>query len=500
MEIPEFLPEKLSYCRILKTEKELFLALTRKVDDFILFLEHACVDETWISSHLGLIKLMLRWGTKAFFLTQLPLYHARTIVKIIQTHYSLLHDLLNFRPALFYTVTFIVEEKPITVNSLLFAIASPFFLDKIKHSCFERLRDHYLLSNITHQDFKHIEEFINRGEILLLWRYSDAEIYRLMRVAKSYDLAPLVDECARILKRYITLDNVLDSLIQAHQQGFFLWKEECCHFYNNLQKGIRFIIDSEPALKVQLLDFSDDTMKTFSHLAKFITHLTFQNNLSTHKEFEECLTLCPKLIGVDLSCSSQYDDQLKKIPRQIKELNLSACPWLNDELLNQTGQYLKDIRKLYLGANPQLNYVSWGSLNLFQNLKEIDLHTSPKLNDNDLILIAKSCPNMTNLNLNYCNITDQGMIELIHTCPKLNTLNLSNCKYVTDKTMMELAEKAFELRSLTIENCPSISEKALMSLVMLRSLLRNLNMKGSSLSFTSIEQMRKSRPYIHLST
>lgn len=499
MELPFFLPENLAYCRVCETEEQLFLILSRRLDDFTLFFEHACADETWCEAHTKLLKLMLRWASKSFFLTQFPLYHAKTIVKVIKEHYGMLQPFLFFRPALFYTITFEIEGQLVVANSLAFAIASPFFLERIKHACFERLRDYYVLPNVTFVLFKLVEQYVYTGEIPNLWRNSNAEIYTLMRIAKSWEIHGLVKMCAEVLRRYLNQDNAIDSLLQAHQEGFFDWKKECCNYYNMLNKGIRFVIDHDPGLIVEILDYSDETLATFNRMSKWITHLTFQKEMSTKSEFGELLSHCPRLIGVDLSESSFYAGQFEKIPVNITELGLGHCEWLSGDYLVIASQRFKAIRKLDLSGNLQLNYQAWGNLSHFQDLKILILQHSSQITDSDLSLIAKSSSGLFELNLGNCkSINDQGIIDLFHTCTKINHLDLSNCRSIGDKAIFEIAEKAFELKRLNLENCSNVTEKALMSLVMLRSLLRYLNIRGCQVSLEAIEKMRHSRPYLQL--
>jgi hypothetical protein len=204
---PPLLPLHLATYESCKSDEELFQALIQKKDDLILYFESACENEGWAKQHSKFLRLILRWGTKQFYLENLSLEDARLIVRIIQKHFSLLQPYLFFKAALFFTVRLNVENREFLVNSLLFGVCSPTLRSIFKHECFEKLNDQWIFFDVHLSTFRLIEIYVSKGEISELGTYDHAEIVDLMKQAKEWELDGLVKDCASVLNRSIQFDN-----------------------------------------------------------------------------------------------------------------------------------------------------------------------------------------------------------------------------------------------------------------------------------------------------
>jgi hypothetical protein len=202
MQGPHFIPDHLVSYQSYATDEELLQALKQNLDDLVLFFEYACKDEKWVLRHSKFIRLVLRWATKQFYLGNLSFYYAHDLVKVIQSHYLLLHPFLFFRPALFFTLKMRLGKQVILINSLLFGIGSPTLRRVFKRECFEKLNDEWILHPIKPSTFQLIENYLYTGRSPDLWKHDYDTIVDLMTQAQAWEIRGLVKDCASHLRRY----------------------------------------------------------------------------------------------------------------------------------------------------------------------------------------------------------------------------------------------------------------------------------------------------------
>lgn len=498
MEVPVFLPAHLSYCEKCQTDQDLIQALIKRPTDASLFFEVACQDETWARQHPKAMRGLLRWSSKAYYLGQLSLFHAQTFVQGVQQHVWL-HPFLFFRSALFFTISLKIEQKEVIVNSLLFGVLSPYFYHLFRTYCFDQWRDDWTLPHVSLSIFRLVETHMMHGEIPDLWRHTEEEIKRLMLQVKAWEIASLVKECTTILTRYLNPENIVESILQAHQQLLTEWKKQCLNFFNQQGWGIHFLPGREDDLRLEILNYKEETLELFDCFASVVTHLTFSGRLSEDPLFAVLIHKTRQLKGIDLSGSLHYTRQFDDLLLELTEINLSACPWLNARMLAALHQRLPYIRELYLGNNPQLNYTSWGELKRFPYLQVLDLTRCYQMTDDDLKLIAQACSKLSEINLEECReIGDRGVGDLIHLCSHLTSLKLNRCYQLTDRSLHEIALYAYNLTDLSLVRQTEFSDKALLNLVRQRTGLRFLNLDNCEFSFQTILFIQEHYPLLHI--
>lgn len=500
MQGPSFLPEELAYCNTFETEEALLQALIKNRVHFIDFFELACADETWCEAHLQLIKQMLRWAARAYFLSEFATSDALRITKSIQSHLSILEPLLHFRSALFYTVIFTIEGKDVLANSLIYGAQSQYFADLFKINCFDKFHNDWTMKGVPLAHFRLVDEYLMKGTIPDLWRHERSEVLALMRLARIWEIGDIVKECAFVLKRYIDRDNVWDTLIEAHRKFYEEWKEHCYDFINRQGWGLRFLPGRQGDLRVEILDYNEETLERFAKVQKWVTHLTFGGRLSEDRaRFAALIDSCPKLVGIDLSCSLSYTNQFDSIPGHISELNFSACPWLRHQHLREASLQFPNLKILELANDTQLNYQSWGELGRFRSLVTLNLSGCNQIADEDLKLIGQSCPHLFEINLEECRgFTDVGVADLVHHCQVLAGLNLNRCYPLTDKAIGEIGRSASRLVDLSLVRCVEMTDKGLLRLLRFCHTLRRLDVRQCDFSLKVLEQVRKTYPSLQL--
>ena len=104
-----------------------------------------------------------------------------------------------------------------------------------------------------------------------------------------------------------------------------------------------------------------------------------------------------------------------------------------------------------------------GLLQCFNLVTSIDASLCPYLDDEGVKHIARHCPRLSTLNLEYCSkITDAGVIALTQ-CPQLSTLNLRWCNKITDAGVIALRQCP-QLSSLTLYGCDNITDAGVIAL------------------------------------
>lgn len=499
MQGPFLLPQHLASYRSVETDHELFQSLTQNLDDLVLFFEYACEDEKWSQQHSKFLRLVLRWGAKQFYLGNLPLYYASQLVKIIQSHYALLRPFLFFRAAFFFNVRLRVENQLIPINCLLFGVSSPPLRTIFKHQCFEKLQDEWTLFNIRLPVFQQIEAFISRGEEPKLEKYEYGDIINLMNQAKTWELTELVKHCAQFLRRYIHLDNVVETILKAHQQGYSEWKEEAYIFFNQIEWGIRFIQSAPSDLKIEFLDFNAETLELFHLFAPWVTHLVFRGHLSEKSEYSRVLLACPELVGVDLSESEAFAHQFAALPDYVMELSLSSCPWLRPSHVIMISTQCPHLKKLELAYNPHLDSLTWGEFHRLKQLRILNLTYCSQLTDQNLKLIAQANPLLLELNIERCRkISDQGIAHLVTTCPHLHHINVGFCDQLSDQALKAMALHLSQLSHLKLTKCTELTDEGLQQLIKLRPTLRFLDVRECRFSKNALKFIFKNFPMLQV--
>lgn len=182
MQGPDSLPNELSAYGSASDDQALLHALTGQIAHLILYFEWACKDRAWAVQHQPFLRGVLRWTAKHYYLGSLSEIHARAVVKITQAHDDLLHPLLFFRSALFFTVKLSLDNQKILVNSLLFGVCCPALGKIFRTECFAKLRDELALPGIAIETFRRVESCVYQGKIAEFEKIGYGERKRLKQL------------------------------------------------------------------------------------------------------------------------------------------------------------------------------------------------------------------------------------------------------------------------------------------------------------------------------
>lgn len=497
MQAPDFLPEHLRvYCSCTHPQ-ELMVALANRPEDCVSFFEYACKDITWAAAFPDWLAMAIRWAAKAYYLKQLSVYDAKRFVEIVQTHFSKLSPYLFFRPSLFSTFSVEAEGTEVLVNSLLFGVMSPFFRELFENE-YGQWKDWVSLPNISSHWLERTKTYVEQGTIPDLWKESEEELFAFMRQAKMWQLFDLEKECASILKRYLTGENILDHLLKAHERFEGAWKEECRLFFNHLALGWEVIAAPLVDFRLVMGNTHQDTLDLFSKFSRVLTHLGCFPQLPGDPMFEKLVRESPKLVGLDVSSTVEFHNW-SIFPEHLEELCLASLPWLGVADIREIASRCPRIKTLSLAGNGHLHALFFAELYRFSQLLSLDLSECPQLQMGDLRVLVQGLPQLHELCLSGCvQLTDVAMGELAHHLPHLRSLSLERCHEITDRTVQELGMRLPHLMKLSLKHCFRITEQSIIRLLHTQPHLEEMDVEGVVLTPAGRQRLERQFPHLRL--
>lgn len=492
MDLPALLPQELQYVGSTKSAQELLERLTINPKELILFFEHACDDETWSRKHADFMKLTFHWLTNQFFQDLLLVDFAKKAVSSIHKHYNVLRSWIP------NNLTIVCGDRSFKANSLLWEASGEYMRQQIREECRDQHQKTLIFDDVPAEVFSRIEEFIDTGRVQNLWSMKQPDIVDVLRLATDWHLSTLCRDCEEILIKYITDGNVIDQLVQAHEEEWPLLREACIDRINQRDVGVKLHKTSIHHFSFEFLDFRNEALKIFEGLRDYITHLLCGGVLTEEPEFSDVVNRCPLIICVDVSLSESFTERLMDIPESIQELGIGKCGWLSPKNLKKMIDNCPHLSKIDLSSNIQLNYSGWGLLRKLKNLSALDISRCHQVNEQDFKVIMQACKEVTMFSLSGCTgLRDQAFYQLARHVPKLSSLDVSRC-HIYDGALIDLATKCTRLGSLNVSRCTTITDKGIIEAVRNAPNLHHLNLSFSGIAQSSIEKICLLRPFLEL--
>jgi hypothetical protein len=153
---------------------------------------------------------------------------------------------------------------------------------------------------------------------------------------------------------------------------------------------------------------------------------------------------------------------------QLTLLSVSFCDSLGPAGLRAVAR-LGRLEWLRLRRGAELEphaFVQSFELGLLANLTYLDLSECSKLDDIGLSAVARNCPNLGTVCLNWCwDVTDIGLAALVHRCPALVSLGLCGVVRLQGDCLPGLDTLLPGLQLLDLEQCPDVELAMLQDLV-----------------------------------
>lgn len=491
MQFPSLMPEKLRYCESARNEDELFSLLKEQGEDLVLFFEVASEDETWADEHASLMRRMLEWLTEEDFNERLEIGLNLRVAQAVRKHHSVLSSLLP------KNIQIQLKDGFVAVNGLLLVKVSELFRHFLR-KCREMQKKSFSLPLVTLDIFSPICEFMVTGEVVNLWRKNPDELIALLRQSNAWQVHGVVELCEATLKRYIDQENVFEMLERGMKEHWPILKQGCIDFINKNREGVRLSSYGIDRLTVRLEKVSDEALEIFNKVRRIISDLACSDEVTGNPIFSQIVKKCPKLIAVDVSETTHFSNYFFDIPNTIQSLNVSQCFWITKETLKQLAAICPNITELLLANNSQLSYADWGELLKFKYLQKLDISLCHSIKDEDLAIILKACPALTELKLDDCDrIGQAGFFEIARLTPKLLILDLSRTN-ITDAAVVDIAMKCRSLHTLKVSRCEQLSEKSIISVIRYGQGLRHLDLTRCHLARTFLDEIKQQNPQLEI--
>jgi len=219
------------------------------------------------------------------------------------------------------------------------------------------------------------------------------------------------------------------------------------------------------------------------------------------KKPERGLTSLEHLSLQDCSIS---DDALKYISvglRNLKSINLSfPCTFTtNSPTFTEFGlkflstiSSLKEInlRSCDNVSDVGLRYLSEGGV----ILHSLDISFCDKITDQGLEYLSRGLPEIQELSLNSCAITDEGLVKVASTMTELKTLNIGQCSRITDRGVNAIIDGCPQLSNLDIYGCPRITTPTIERLMSSNVQLSRDLFPDRGLVTTSVQEEEDKQP------
>jgi hypothetical protein len=492
------LPHEFIDLRSLTNLDELLKALRTYSDEQVVsFFEWAGRNEEWSVPHLEVMKRISLWINHEFMINRFAHYLAVRIVSIIQDHYD------SLKPCLLFDLTLTVDGKNIQSDVFMFAVQSDFFLNLLRRSLQAKKSrdDHRIVIPLQRVSFPVVDQintYILTGGIQQLSQSEPSFVLDVLRQATAWQLVQLAVLCSNILERYLDNKNIANQLIIAHQEKLLEFEEVCFNLIRSWQIGYEFYIEKEKGLAIKITEITEKGQKLIEHIGPLIKEIK-ASNMTTQENFAEILAFCPSLQNLDISYLPQVHQNVIEALINIKELNLSHCPWLDATNLQMIIQRLPRLKRLNLAHNDRLEELAFSHISLLKELIYINLSFCHAMDDHNLFAIML-CPQLREISLaGLQRVRDLGIISLLKHYPNLARLDLADCQKISENGFIEMALHAKNLVSLNVRGCQGITDESLRQIVYLCPDLRFLDVTNCSISSTKIMQgIQTQFPYLNI--
>jgi bacterioferritin-associated ferredoxin len=181
--------------------------------------------------------------------------------------------------------------------------------------------------------------------------------------------------------------------------------------------------------------------------------------------------LYPNLDEISLkNLESMKDEHLTPIfahiGSQLKCVKLWLCPNISDASVQSMAKECPNLRVLFLNYCNKITNLSICEVALVcHKLTSLHLTECTQVGDSSLKCLAKYCTKLTELRLTKTGITDYGLTQLAKRCPRISFLDVAGCN-ISDISIQYIETHLRNLKYLEISGCQYITNKSI-------SILRN---------------------------
>mmetsp|Transcript_25376 Transcript_25376/g.24277 ORF Transcript_25376/g.24277 Transcript_25376/m.24277 type:complete len:301 (-) Transcript_25376:4-906(-) len=148
-----------------------------------------------------------------------------------------------------------------------------------------------------------------------------------------------------------------------------------------------------------------------------------------------------------------------------------CCPYLQDLNMSHSRK-ITDSGLLRL-AEKKKRWCEVQKMNIvfYSNLQSLNMEMCEGITAAGVLGIVEGCPNLHSLSLRFRGsiLNDESVIKIAESCPQLRLLDLvvPECfeSYVTDASIIKLAECCHDLQSLSVSGCLDVTDISILKIV-----------------------------------
>lgn len=488
MDAPLFLPPSLAHYCEAADDEVLFEQLRHSISDLYQFFVYAAADEFWMAKHGNFLRKAIIVLTRRYFRERLRQLHAVKVASLLRSHHNLLGSSIDADLRLEFS------DQMYSINSLLFTVDSPYLRRLVFYKCNE-LDIKYLKfvdRAVDHDFFLDYLSYCRTGEIPNLIQYDPDKLEIWMAQAIHLQCEEVEKIVAHSYRRYLGLENVCHLLVLAYNKRWKFLAAECRLVINHLGLGFRCLPQDE-GLAIELFDYRELTLYHLDLLQPLVTHFTCRGYMTTANEFGELMDHMPSLTSLHIPSSPVFSEQLMHVSEKLRELDLSQCPWVDAETLQQIITRCPRLDLLRFCDNTQMNQSCWSLLARLKSLSNLDVTGCFQIEDTDLKVLMLSCVYLTHFSLKGCfKISDRAFFDLSRFCKGIDHLSVAHCN-IEDAGLVEIAFRC-PLRWLDVELCMGITAKGILEVTRHALGLTYINITGCNINQTQLTRLRQMAP------
>lgn len=448
-----------------KDGQELFKLFLHDPMHAVLDLFLCCADDrTWIEQKGGksYIECVIPWFAKEFHAGAIDWGVAQQVATNLRKNYAFLH------PYLPEEMVFQLAQGEAKGSFLMWRYFGGRYIND--------LMDVYdlsiVLNHVPNNIFLHIKEFINTEQIKDLWKENPKTILGVIKIANQLELKKVSDFAFASYKNYLSKETMMERLLFALEEHFFILVQEMMQIVNQESWGFRLSASDVGDYHLHIESFSEDTFKIVEPLIPWITSFEC-HDFRGNKELLE--TIYPMFKRLDKVYFSGTSTRLafEKLPRSVVYLDLSNTLWFEDRDLEVIQETLPYLHHLNLSGCSNLSYRGLSLITEFKELEHLgvnhqwgfreeemeflgqaiqleslDLSYCENLNDRAIRLLVEKMANLKTLDLSYCSKLTREAVLFLKRLPSLQVLKLAGLSFVDDKLIREMKRSSYSLRKI----------------------------------------------------
>ncbi len=414
----------------------------------------------------------------------------RSVAAAIREHFQ------NFNKWLPLNLIVELSDRTISINSLLFQTASPYWSNYIRTNCLEKGKKSFSFTNAPYADFSILREYAYKGKVKELHLLDEKDILRILHLARGCEFKELEDESEELMLRYITPENLFEYIEISENNSLIRVKKRCCELFNSFQGGVVLFPLNIEQLALELEVSSEFSLEQFSKWTPYVTHFIAGERVMEDSAVITLLQHCPRLISMDLGRMRVFSENIYLL-QHLTELIFAGSFVLDDVYFKKICINFPSLQKLNLTSCSRITLVSWGELTKLTRLITLNLSRCEFLSQEEFSLILLSARQLRELTISECRSLNNTAFHALATCQQqFVSLDLGRTS-IEDQELLEIVKRITSLSHLNLTRCQNLSDQGIVNALKISS-LQEVILTHTNISAGAIEELNKQKPSLKI--